>query len=42
VSITTKVVISNPVHSEVYSIQLYVLKFVSDLRQVGCFLSSTN
>ena len=29
---------SNPVHGEVYSIQLYVIKFVSDLRQVGGFL----
>ena len=35
--ITTKVVSSNPVHGEVYSIQLYVIKFVSDLRQVGDF-----
>ena len=38
---------SNPVHGEVYSIQHYVIKFVSDLRQVGGFLrvlpvSSTN
>ena len=39
VSITTKVVSSNPVHGEVYSIQHYVIKFVSDLRQVGGFLS---
>ena len=29
--ITTKVVSSNPVHGEVYSIQHYVIKFVSDL-----------
>ena len=28
----TKVVSSNPVHGEVYSIQHYVIKFVSDLR----------
>jgi len=28
---------SNPVHAEVYSIQHYVIKFVSDLRQVGGF-----
>ena len=34
VPITTKVVSSNPVHGEVYSIQHYV----SDLRQVGGFL----
>ena len=31
VPITTKVVSSNPVHREVYSIQHYVIKFVSDL-----------
>ena len=33
-----KVVSSNLFHSEVYSIQHYVLKFVSDLRQVNGFL----
>jgi tryptophan synthase alpha subunit len=38
---------SNPVNGEVYSIQDYVIKFVSDLRQVGAFrrvlrFSSTN
>ena len=38
---------SNPVYGEVYSIQLYVIKFVSDLPQVDGFLrvpivSSTN
>ena len=39
VPITTKVVSLNPVHDgEVYSIQNYVIKFVSDLRQVGGFL----
>ena len=32
VSITTKVVSSNPVHNERYSTQYYVMKFVSDLR----------
>ena len=32
------VVGSNQVHGEVYSIQLYVIKFVSDPRQVGDFL----
>jgi hypothetical protein len=37
VAITTNVVISNPVHDEVYSI-----KFVSDLRQVGGFLHQQN
>jgi len=31
VSITTKVVSSNPVHGEVYLAQHYVIKFVSDL-----------
>jgi len=31
VSITTKVQTSNPAHGEVYSIQHYVTKFVSDL-----------
>jgi hypothetical protein len=30
VSITTKVVSSDPVHGEMYSIQHYVIKFVSD------------
>ncbi len=38
VHITTTVVSSNTVHGEVYSIQHYVIKFVSDLRQVGGFL----
>ena len=38
VEITNKVVSLNPVHGEVYSIQHYVIKFVSDLRQVGGFL----
>ena len=38
VPIIIKVVSSNPTHGEVYSIQLYVIKFVSDLRQVGGFL----
>jgi len=38
VPITTKVVSSNPVHCQVYSIQHYVIKFVNDLRQVGGFL----
>jgi hypothetical protein len=36
--ITSKVVSSNPIHGEMYSIQHYVIKFVSDLRQVGGFL----
>jgi hypothetical protein len=38
VQITTKFVSSNPAHGEVCSIQHYVIKFVSDLRQVGDFL----
>jgi hypothetical protein len=38
VPITTKVVISNPAHGEVYLIQYYVIKFVSELRQVRGFL----
>ena len=37
VPITTKVVSSNPAHGEVCSIQHYVMKFVSDLRQVSGF-----
>ena len=37
VPITTKVVSSNPAHSEVFLIQHYVIKFVSDLQQVGGF-----
>jgi hypothetical protein len=32
---TTKVVTLNPAHGEMYSIQQYVIKFVSDLRQVS-------
>jgi hypothetical protein len=38
VPITSKVASSNPVRGEVYSIQHYVMKFVSDLRQVDGFL----
>jgi hypothetical protein len=38
VPITINIVSLNPAHGEVYSIQHYVIKFVSDLRQVGCFL----
>ena len=42
-----KVVSSNHAHGEIYSIKHYVIKFVSDLRQVGVFppgtpVSSTN
>jgi hypothetical protein len=38
VPITTKVVSSHPAHGEVYSIQHYLIKLVSDLLQVGGFL----
>jgi hypothetical protein len=38
VPITTKVVSSNPIHGEVYSIQRYGIKFVSDMRQVDGIL----
>ena len=38
VPITTNVVSLNPIHGEVYSIQNCVIKFVSDLRQIGGFL----
>ena len=39
VPITTKIVNSKPVHGEAYSIQHFVITFVSDLRQVcGFFL----
>jgi hypothetical protein len=38
VPIITKVVGSNTIHGEVYSIQHYVIKFVSDLRHIGSFL----
>ena len=37
VPITTKVVSSNLVHGEVYSIQHYVTQYISDFRQVGSF-----
>jgi hypothetical protein len=38
VPITTDVVSLNPTHGEMYSTQLYVIKFVSDLGQVDGFL----
>jgi len=38
VPITTNVVSSNSTHGNVYSIQYYVMKFVSESRQVGGFL----
>ena len=37
VPITTNVTSSNPAHGEVCSIQQYVIKFVSDLREVSGF-----
>jgi hypothetical protein len=44
VPITTTVVSSNPAHGEVYYMSQYVIKLVSDMRQVGGFnmVSSTN
>ena len=41
VSIIIKVVSSNPIHGEVYSIQHYVIKFVSDLRHFQQYFSYT-
>jgi len=41
VPIITNVVSLNPAHGELYSIQHYVIKFVSDLQQVGGFLWGT-
>jgi hypothetical protein len=38
--ITTKIVSLNPAHREVYSLQRYVIKFVSDLWQVSGFLTT--
>ena len=38
VPITTKFVNLNPVHGKVYLIKHYVIKFISDLRQVSGFL----
>jgi hypothetical protein len=38
IPIATEIVSSNPVHGDVYSTQHYVIKFVSDLRQVSGFL----
>ena len=38
VPITTNVMNSNPAHGEMYSMQHYVIKFVSDFWQVGDFL----
>jgi hypothetical protein len=38
-SITTKVASSNSIHGCGYSIQQYVIKFVSDMLRVGGFFS---
>jgi hypothetical protein len=40
-NIITEVVSSNPAHGDVYSIQHNVIKFVSDLRQLGVFFSKS-
>ena len=39
---TTKFLNSNPAHGEVYLIQHYVIKFVSDSRHVGGWLRVLN
>jgi len=41
VPMTSNVVSSNPANGDVYSIENYMIKFVSDLRQVGGFLRVT-
>ena len=38
VQLVPSVMSSNPVYGEVYSIQQYVIQFVSNFRQVGGFL----
>ena len=38
ISLFLKIVSSNPMHGDVYLIQQYVIKFVSDWWQVGGFL----
>ena len=38
VPITSNIVSSNPVYEEVYSIEHFLIKFISDLRQVDDFL----
>ena len=37
ISIITNILSSNSAHGEVCSLELYVIKFVSDLRHVGDF-----
>ena len=39
VSITTKVVSSNPAHRDVYSVHHYVIVFVSDMQQASVWFS---
>jgi hypothetical protein len=38
VPVSTNVVSSNPAHDEIYLIQHYVIKFVSEFRHVSGFL----
>ena len=38
VPITTKIVSSNPTHGQVHLLQLYEIKFVSDLQEVDGIL----
>ena len=40
VTINTNVVSTNPTHARMYSIQHFVIKFVSNLRQIGFYFSS--
>ena len=40
VPITTNIVSLNPAQDVVYSIQHYVIKFVSDLQQIGCWMGT--
>ena len=42
VPMITDIVNSNPAHGEVYSIQQYVIEFISDLRRLFSPVSSTN
>jgi hypothetical protein len=42
VHITTNIVSSNPVHGEVYQIQHYVIKFVSDIFSATPVFSTNN
>ena len=41
ISLITKGMRSNPAHDKLYTIQYYVIKFVSDLLNVGSFLRYT-